>query len=69
MKAQTKARIMIVIFIASIVLFISGVILEPFIIQKIAMAMAFSGFIGIVVILLIRIMPFLIKMWKDGYFK
>lgn len=69
MKTQTKARIMMVILIMSIVLFISGVILEPFIIRKVATAIAFSGFVGIVTIALMITIQFFIEMWKDGNFE
>ena len=65
-KNQTKARIMIVIFITSIVLFISGVILEPFIVTKVAQIMAFTGFIGMIAIILITILiPAIKDVWNE----
>lgn len=66
MTAQTKTRISLVTFIASVILFMVGVILEPFIVTKVAQIMAFTGFIGMIAIILIAvIIPAVKDVWNE----
>lgn len=66
MTAQTKTRISLVTFIASVILFMVGVILEPFIVTKVAQIMAFTGFIGIIIITLITVLiPVIKDVWNE----
>ena len=64
LSERTKSRIWIIIFIVSTALFVIGIILEPFINEKIALIIAITGFIGFIANILMIFIPFFVALWK-----